>query len=498
MKLRLYIQTFLAVAFLILAVSCGGGGGGSNGGGIGGTGFNDTSSGSVEGFGSIILNGRELETENPEVETQVEIEGEDPFPCSPSLTEDCGLHEGMVVTVEGAFDDNGTTGTAAKIKYEDNLKGPITSVTPSAQGLSKTLSVMEQEIIVEDGVTQFDDSDPGFTFASLGAGNAGNVVEVSGFDDGTRIRATYIQKKEDDLATFLGAGNELEIKGTVSAANFNPPTSFEINGLTIDFAGVPVRNGTLAVGALVEVKGNALAGSTLTATDVEIKPAGLGVDDAQKAEVEGYITSFNPGALTFAVNGQPVSYASASFEGGTAADLANGVKVEAEGPISGGTLQAVKIEFEDSVKFEANADNVNAGAGTLTLQNLPGITVQADDLTEFIGVANLSGIATNNEVKIRGRRATPTGTTVIATEIELIDTNPADRTIIQGPVDSFVPLTSVTILGVLVDTTTIQDNDFKDHDTPIGEAAFYGNLADGDLVKARFRSGAWDQIEFED
>jgi len=496
MKLRLYIQTFLAVAFLILAVSCGGGGGGSSGGGIGGSGFNDTSSGSVQGFGSIIVNERELETEGAEVE----IEGEDPIPCSPSPTEDCGLREGMVVKVEGTFDDNGTTGTATKIEYEDNLEGPISNVTVSAQGLSKTLSVMGQQVIVEDGVTQFDDSDPTFNFNDLSlANNDDNVIEVSGFDDGTRIRATYMRKKADDLATFLGGGNELEIKGTVSAANFNPPTSFEINGLTIDFAGVPVRNGTLAVGALVEVKGNNLVNVpplTLSATDVEIKPAGLGVDDAPKAEVEGYIASLNPGAQTFTVNGQPVSYASASFEGGTAADLANGVKVEAEGPISGGTLQAVKIEFEDSVKFEANADNVNAGAGTLTLP------VQADDLTEFIGVANLSGIATNNEVKIRGRRATPTGFTVIATEIELIDTNPADRTIIQGPVDSFVPLTSVTIIGVVVDTTNIGENDFKDHDTPIGEAAFYDNLAVGDLVKARFREdlipAQWDQIEFQD
>jgi len=494
MKLRLYIQTFLAVAFLILAVSCGGGGGGSSGGGIGGSGV---TSGSVEGFGSIFVNDRELETDTAEVE----IEGEAPIPCSPSLTEDCGLREGMVVRVEGSFDDNGTTGTATKIEYEDNLEGPIDNVTVSTQGSSKTLSVMGQQVIVEDGVTQFDDSFPGFTFANLSlANNDDDVIEVSGFDDGTRIRATYMRKKSDDLAGFLAGGNELEIKGTV--ANLNAALfTFEINGLTIDYTGVIPRNGTLANGVPVEVKGDNLVDVpplTLSATDVEIKPAGLGVDDIAKAEVEGYIASLDTTAKTFVVNGQPVSYASASFDGGTVDDLGNGVKVEAEGPISGGTLQAVKIEFEDSVKFEANADNVNAGAGTLTLQNLPGIRVLVDDLTtEFEGVGSLSGISAGNELKIRGRRVTGTND-VVATEIELVDTNPADRTIIQGPVDSHVDFVSVTILGVLVDTTTIGDNDFKDHDNPIGEAAFYGNLADGDLVKARFRSGAWDQIEFED
>jgi hypothetical protein len=75
---------------------------------------------------------------------------------------------------------------------------------------------------------------------------------------------------------------------------------------------------------------------------------------------------------------------------------------------------------------------------------------------------------------------------------------PGDRTIIQGPVDSFVAFDSVTIIGVDVDTTTIQNDDFKDNDTIIGETAFFNQLTVGDLVKARLRSGIWDQIEFED
>jgi hypothetical protein len=480
MKLRLYIQAFLAVAFLILAASCGGGGGASSSGGIGGSGLTGASSGAVQGFGSIFVNEVEFETSSAEIE----IEGVGGF-----LEDD--LREGMVVKVEGTFDDNGVDGSAEKIKYDDNLKGPISSVTTSAQGSVKTLVVMVQTIIVEDGVTRFDDSDADLDeFADLGPGNVGNVVEVSGFTnfDGS-IRATYIQKRADDLPTFL-AGNDLEIMGTVSTVNFNPPDSFEINGLTIVFTGVTPRNGTLAIGALVEVKGDDLVGNTLSATDVEIKPAGLGVDDADKAEVEGFVSNLNLVAKTFEVNGQLVNYSTANFVGGTEAELAEGVKVEAEGSISGGILRAVKIEFEDSVRFEANADTVNAEAGTLTLENLPGIEVQVDDLTEFDDVDDLSGISSGNNLKIRGRRASPTSTTVIASEIELKDTDPDDRTIIQGPVDSFVKFISVTIIGVVVDTTTIDDG--------FNEAEFYNRLNVGDLVKARFRDGAWDQIEFED
>ncbi len=324
----------------------------------------------------------------------------------------------------------------------------------------------------------------------------GNVVEVSGFVnfDGS-IQATYIERK----AIAPAPGDIFEIKGTVSPTNYNPPNSFEINGLTIDITGAMLPDGIPAIGDLVEVKGDNLVGNTLEATEVEIEPAGLGVDEAEKAEVEGFITNLNGGAKTFEVNGQLVNYATANFVGGTEAELRDGIKVEAEGPISGGILQAVKIEFEDSVKFEANADSVNAGAGTLTLEGLPGITVLVDDLTEFDGVADLSGISSSNNLKIRGRRSNPTSTTVIATEIELKSVAPDDRTIIQGTVDSFTAVI-VTIIGVDVDTSTIDNDDFKDDDVIIGRSEFFNRLDVGDLVKARLdlSTGDWDQIELED
>jgi hypothetical protein len=76
---------------------------------------------------------------------------------------------------------------------------------------------------------------------------------------------------------------------------------------------------------------------------------------------------------------------------------------------------------------------------------------------------------------------------------------PSDRAIIQGPVTGFVSGGNVTILDtVVVDTTTIDNDDFKDEDTIIGRTEFFNRLAVGDLVKARFRAGAWDEIEFED
>jgi hypothetical protein len=496
MKKSLLLQITLTAAFLILTISCGGGSSSNDAvsGGIGGTGTLGVSSGAIEGFGSVFVNGIEWETTG----TEFEIEGVGGF-------SENDLHEGMRVKVEGTFDDNSTTGTATRIRFDDNLEGPISSVTTSSSGSVKTLEVMGQTAIVADGVTFFDNNDPAFTFATLGPGNVGNVVEISGSTnfDGS-IRATFIERKADDLATFL-LTDELEIEGLVSSTNFNPPNSFEINGLAIDFTGVTPRDGVLAIGVLVEVKGNNLVGNTLFATDVEIKPAGLGLDDIDKAEVEGFVTDLDDVAKTFKVDGQPVDYATVIlFIGGTEADLLDGIEVEVEGPIVGGILEAITVKYEDSVRFEANVETVDAGAGTLTLEGLPGITVQADDvLTEFDGVADLSGIDPGDNLKIRGRVSAtgPGGTTVSASEIELKSTTPDNRTIIQGTVDSFSePADTVTILGiVVVDTSTINDDDFKDGGFIIGRAEFFRRLNTGDLVKARLDlpSGNWDQIEFE-
>jgi len=488
-KIIFCFAVLIGINFIAGCSSSGGGSSNNSGGSNNNSGsgsntpasFSDTSQGEIEDFGSVFVNGVEWETDSVEVE----IEG------SPGFSES-DLELGMQVIVEGNLDASGTTGTATTIRFDDNLEGPISSITMSSTGIVKTLLVIGQTVIVENGVTFFDNNDPTFTFATMAVGD---VVEISGptnFDGS--IHATFIEKKANDLATFLAGGNELEVKGVVE--NLGADT-FQVNSLTIDFTGVTPRNGTLANGVLVEVKGSTLAGNTLTAIDVEIKTAGLGVDDIDKAHVEGFVTDLNTAAQTFNVNGQLVDYSTASFIGGTEAELLNGTKIEAEGPIVSGELQAVKVEFKESIKFEANAETISMGAGEMTLEGLDGITVVVDDaITEFEPAGStLNDVVIGNEVKIRARESSDG--TIVAIELEILD-KPSDRSIIQGPVHSFVSFGNVTILGVDVDTSTIENDDFKDDDTVIGRVEFFNRLAEGDLVKARFRSNAWDQIEFED
>lgn len=473
---------WMALAAVLLAsglfAACGGGGGGGGGGG------NTTSGISVGQMatGSIIVNGIEFDDSG----ASIEIENDS----TPSRGE---LRDGMIVEVEGTFNDDGTTGTATRVRFADNLEGPVSGMTPSTVGAIqvKTFTVLGQQVRAEQGVTLFDNNPGAVTFASL---DNGQVLEISGLPDATGvIQATFIQSKP--------AGGVLEIKGTVGA--IISPTSFTINGLTVTHSGVTIA-GTLAANVLVEVKGTQFdpATTTLVATSVEVNPDDL--PDAAKVEVEGFISALSAGARTFLVNGQLVNYGNAQFLGGIEADLDNGLKVEAEGPIVGGTLNAVKIKFKESLRFEANVASVNATVGTLVLQGFPGLVVQTDAmLTPNLA---LGSFVPGNEVKLRGRLS---GNSVLVTRLELVNATPQNRTIVQGPVTAFdANANTVTLFGqVVVNTANFNDithpsgSSFEIEDVKVSRAAFFANLNVGDLVKARAAINGgnltWNQIEIE-
>ena len=502
---KIYVFTAIASFTIMLLTACSGGGGGGTTPTSGGTtstsgsSTSSVSSGGIEGFGSVIVNGVRFNTDSSEFEVENET----------SSSQD-DLSVGMQVVVEGSIDDNGTTGTATRVRFEDNLEGPITSFTPSDTGLSKMLSVMGQTVRVESGVTFFDNSDPSFNFASLGPANVGNVVEVSGNDlpDGS-IQATFIERKANDLASFVAANGELELKGSI--ANLTAST-FTIGSLTIDYATASLfdldnsPSGQLENGLPVEVKGTDLAGNVFTAATVEVKLNGLGINNIAKAEVEGIVTQLNANTQTFTVNGQGVNYANATFRGGLAEELVNGMKVEAEGPVAGGVLNATRISFKESIRFEANVATVSGN--TLTLRGLPGITIQADsDITRMENTNGSGSLSAGNNLRVRARSAGNSGN-MVATRLELRDADPEIRLIVQGPVDSFDSGAGrVTLLGnlVTVDTTTIENDEFEFENQIIGRNAFFVSLIQGDIVKARAilttlagDAKTWEAIEIED
>lgn len=328
------------LGILLTLTSCGGGALLATSGGIGGTGI--TSFGIITAIGSITVNHIEFATTTTEVFADGNESGDESL-----------FRIGQLVMVKGTVNSDGTTGTASIVRIQDNLEGPIASVIESVPGTEKTIKIMGQTVILQNGITIFDAADPAFTFTSLGAGNEGNVVKVSGLarPDGA-VEATYIAREATTLDGFLLGGGDLEVAGTIQ--NLASATSFELNGLLVDITGAVIENlastpnGVLENGLTVQIEGGNFDANThtITATEVEVQGRGLGESNLKYAEDEGFVTNLNIMAQTFMVNGQQVDYSGATFEEGLKTDLANGLKVEAAGPVVNGVLVADKIEID--------------------------------------------------------------------------------------------------------------------------------------------------------
>lgn len=470
---RISLFATLAAGFCVCAsLACSGGGGG----GTGLPSATTTSSGVITGFGSVKLVGKEYETQD----ASFVIDG------LPGSQND--LKVGMVVTVNGSLSSSGTR-TAATITQQDVVEGAIQTI-PST---NDRIVVLGQTVLIDDG-TLFDNNIPGQNISGL---VPGDLVEVNGFVKSKGlIIATLIEKKHPPAAC--------EVQGIIENNNHGAQT-FTIGSLTVSYSSavfndMPSTGGNAWNDILVEVKGSPCTQALQPFIATKVEPERIDVANADEIEVEGTITQFNS-ASSFAVNGVPVvTNSSTDFEGGDASDLALGVEVEVGGFLTDGVLTAEKVSFRDKVEIEGDVAALTSGGATpnLTVSGLPGITVFVNVQTEFKeGISNLSQLGVGNHVRVRGR---PTGTnTVIAAEVR--KRSPDTQVTLGGAVQA-VANPNVTVLGVLIDTSTIPDGKFKGlHHGATGRAAFFNAVKVGTLVNATgdLMGGMvlWNEIEFQ-
>ncbi len=462
------------VASLVAIAGCGGGGG-DGGTSVAGIDRLGASTGTVTGFGSIFVNGVEFET------------GRASFIIDDSPGRESDLRVGQVVTVIGTIDDNGTTGEAQTVIFDDSVEGPIASIDRAGG----QLVVLGQAVVV-DGNTSFDDD---IVPGSLEGLAVGDFVEISGFLDAAgTVRATRIEK--------VSAGDELEVRGRVESLDTQNRT-FVINGLTVDYRAAVLDdsfNGVISNGDFVEAKGDSLGtNGELIATEVELEDDALVEFEVDgEVEVEGFVTRF-ASATNFDVAGIRVSTTSATeYDDGTAADLAVNVKLEVEGRLNAnGVLVAEEVKFRSGsgsggsgdssgsrdAELFATVDSVNAAAGTLVAL---GITISVDSLTRIedksdadVRPFSLANLRTGDYVEVRGL-ARSDGT-VGATLLEREDPEP--DTILRGPVGTAGTQT-LTVLGVTIETSAATQ--YRDvNDSPISASAFFAAVSAGDEVKAR-------------
>ncbi len=461
------------IAVLFLLASCGGGIGGTGSGGK----VAATGTGTVTGFGSVIVN--DTRTFQIDGDTRISL---DDTPISEAQLRTAG--EGLVVKIDVGTDVNAdfTSGTAVVIDAENWVKGPVTATNP--------LRVLGQDVVVTgDTVLR-----GGLVIADL---VAGDILEVSGYASAANIiQATRIERKAA-IPTW-------KLTGPVSNVT---ATTFDIGMQTIAFGGVVPRDcgAGLNNGELVEVEATpdagVVSGSTLsTVTDIQCIQPGLGVPDnpagsTLKAEIEGLVTSVPPdfgvSRQDFVLNGQQVlTTVFTVFEGGALEDIIAGAKVEAEGILDtvSGILTADKIRFRESrVRIEAPVAPIDIMIGQSLA--IMGITVTVTSLTEDEDAIVSSGIAVDTQIEVRG--FADNNGEVSATRIRDRGAPDFDDVRLRGSVSSIPTPPVFQILGVSVDTTgttLIDVNGFT-----VSETEFFNQLAVGSEVDVE--NGSYDGIE---
>ncbi|MBO9651090.1 MAG: hypothetical protein J7605_21495 [Variovorax sp.] len=291
--------------------------GGDDGSGVGsgGTGVStaDAGIGSVDGAGSILVNGVRYNTDGATV----------------VLDDVPGLQLGMTAKVTGPFDSELTSGSAQRVESAIDLRGPVTSVN-GGQGSFVILGTT----VTTDDATVWGDS------SGIGNVSAGATLQVWGLPSapGT-LRATRVEVRATGTPILSGVVQNLD----VSARRFS------IGGYVIDYGQAALTSGAgglpLANGVLVRVRSNAIGAGQLVASSVQWwYPAPLANGTA--LQIAGVVTDFS-GLGSLRVLGVPVNASSAKISGGPERSVGNGVKVVVGGVVSGGVLQGNRLKIQN-------------------------------------------------------------------------------------------------------------------------------------------------------
>jgi len=305
---------------------CGGGGTGVAGLSSGGTG--SFTSGTITGFGSIIVNGIRYNNDTASVLTSDDLVSSNP-----------ALQLGMVVNIEGsavtpASTATGlSTATAYRITYGSEWMGPVSNRSSTTfQILGHTVDVLSTTFF--SGAIQ--------QFSAL---TDAHFVEVYGYVDQVdgHIQASRIEVSTVQPASYKLSGAITQINQTSNTAN--------LGQTSIVWSDPSALPSGVSSGDFVRVVLNPIpVGSVWTALRVELLSSPLSrlsTDHDYEAEVNGSITAYQSSA-SFNVNGIPVNASMAQITG----TLAVGVQVDVEGNIRSGQLIATKVAVRTVSQIE--------------------------------------------------------------------------------------------------------------------------------------------------
>jgi hypothetical protein len=319
---------------------------------------------------------------------------------------------------------------ATQIAYGAEIKGPVSAVDAAAG----TFDVLG--ITVRTATTTVYQN-----FGGVAALASGNVVEVHGrIDSGGRIVATFVEREATSEAAFAAGNGKYRLRGPVAGLSGTAPAyAFTVRGVAIRTDAATRIDGTPAEGVAVGVRLNPTrqADGSYLAERVAVRNASYGSASlAAQGEVEGYVGAFDAASGSFSVASYPARLGSGvAYANGVAADLQDGIRVEAKGSIQSGVLVVSRLEFKSRDDNHDGMDNelagtsneftlmgtatcasCSAGSGSFTIK---GVTVAYGASTEFRD--GLSGTSLDGKtVEVRCvSEVTAGGTTCRATRIKL-------------------------------------------------------------------------------
>lgn len=461
--------------------------------------------GTITGFGSVFVDGVKYEVTNSTVvavEDQADVVGDD-----------SSLALGMKVKLNTTSD--GTTQTASRIEYDDDLKGVIEAITADPDNpLIGTITVFGQTVIVDEN-TVFDDdignndANPGIDFRDL---QVGMSVEVSGYPTDAGIMATRIERELDDNGNDRDFGDpdvdgdEIELKGYVESVA-QDLTSLVVNGITFIITDTTEvdENVTIdesLVGAYVEVEADIVNGDYIL-REIEREDSLHDDDDDGEFEIEGILQAIDTSSdiPTITINGLviPVNDVS-SLEGLV------GQKVEVEGTFNDAgvlIISSTEVEVEKSLRTEDNISAIDSENYSITTRlglviELTGNSRLEDDaadsedhlsVSEFVNRLTVGDMIKAAAVENSDGSFSWVKVKRVELAAEAFDSSCELRgkvTEITGDESDF----GMTIAGIQVSTSRTLDSNFKgDDDLILGRAEFFNQLTVGMQVEAESFEG---------
>ncbi|MGM0571424.1 DUF5666 domain-containing protein [Marinobacter sp.] len=374
----------LLSATLSLAACGGAGGGASGGGGLAEGGIRGTGSsvGPVSGFGSVFVNGIRFITENLGID---DFEGEAGVPV------EADLEKGMILQIRGEWQDDGE-GQAELVRYDDTLRGPVTSVTQPWDDVARQgrIEVMGFEVTL-DRLTQT-------TLADLATITVDQPLRVSG----------WLQADGSFRASFIGpvtsADRAQEIEGYLSVTGEEGNERYFVDGLELQIpSGAVCDELELADGTPVDAEGEYSGGAAFIVSEICNGPTAF-LDESldEDVQIAGVVTEAFDGEFAdgrFSLNGTPVTTdGNTEVDDLAPSDINPGVLLQVEGRYINEdgvlTLEAEEIEYRDAdAEVEGTLDGVDGDVlwvGGVEIRQTP-FTIREDDDDDDEGCPEVIG-----------------------------------------------------------------------------------------------------------